>query len=396
MLLLWLACTPAPPPAVPSPLDDSWVGQIVSEPQRFEDTISADRDAWVALHANRWSGAHRDQGAAASRSQALRADLALRVAHIESQGWERTLALWEQRGNLPQGSALPWFAALALLESGGDPAPWLMKVDGHCDPMVQEAARTLIQHPSVSKRMEEVGENPLIQRFDAHLSAREGASDTWPTGIAHSEDIGGVTRQFADPQLPWTLAVVLQRQDQPTTGLPALLFSDCLDESTCGADAIAALGVDPALGPVDSPDQARAIVRGLDEVLDAWSRDQRQHAPDAGQALLAELQLIPKLRAQLLLSLADEALAQEHPRQALALAQASLDLAAPRRIGPVNSPTHFAVLAQAHLETGHTREALDALEVLAASYPEAAGADEIVGDLSVLQGLDRQGDSKEN
>ena len=94
--------------------------------------------------------------------------------------------------------------------------------------------------------------------------------------------------------------------------------------------------------------------------------------------------------------MADEALNQGHPKQAVVLVQYAMDLNAPRTLGPVNGPTHFAVLAQAHLESGHTREALDALEVLARSYPEAVGADEILGDLAILEGLDRQGDSKEN
>jgi len=62
----------------------------------------------------------------------------------------------------------------------------------------------------------------------------------------------------------------------------------------------------------------------------------------------------------------------------------------------LNPPTLFAVSAAANLRTGRTREALDALEVLVGAYPEIKGLDETVGDLAVLQGLDRAGDSREN
>ena len=56
----------------------------------------------------------------------------------------------------------------------------------------------------------------------------------------------------------------------------------------------------------------------------------------------------------------------------------------------------FAVLATANLQTGHTREALDALQVLVGPWPEVTGLDELVGDLAVLEGIHRSGDSREN
>jgi len=48
------------------------------------------------------------------------------------------------------------------------------------------------------------------------------------------------------------------------------------------------------------------------------------------------------------------------------------------------------------MRLGRTREALDVLVLLEGGYPEVAPLKELVGDLAVLQGLDRQGDSKEN
>jgi hypothetical protein len=55
-----------------------------------------------------------------------------------------------------------------------------------------------------------------------------------------------------------------------------------------------------------------------------------------------------------------------------------------------------AILIEAQLRTGHTREALDCIQPLLAAYPAATGLNEVLGDLAILQGLDRYGDSKEN
>lgn len=393
MLLFWLACTPAPPASVQSPLDSAWVGQLMAQPELFTQTVDSEREAWVAFHANSWRGAHRDSGVPASRASDHHADLANRVAQLEAQGWQRTMEKWKP---LPEGSALPFFAGLAALESGGDARSWWAQVDESADPVVLQATQKMLEYPTLSTRLPETFGNPLLERIDQHLAVRLGESTEAPNGLAWQEPMSsGETRNIPDPQLPWTLAITLDSESQPQ-GMAALLFSDCLSATVCGPDAIAALGVDPALGTIDDPNVARTVVQGLDQVLDAWARTQRSDASPDAVALLEELSLVPKLRGALLLSLADDALGQDHPKQAALLVQSALDLKAPRTLGPVNSPTHFAVLAQAHLASGHTREALDALEVLARSYPEAVGADEILGDLAVLEGLDRQGDSKEN
>jgi hypothetical protein len=393
VLLLWLACTPTAPPKAASPLDSAWLGQLMTQPQLFTQTVDSEREAWVALHANSWRGAHRDSASPARRASDQHADLASRVAGLEAMGWERTLSAWTP---LPAGSALPFFAGLSALESGGDHAKWWTMIDAEADPVVLQATQKMLEYPTLGTRLPDTLGNPLLERIDQHLAARLGASEEWPSGMAWTEPMSnGETRRFPDPQLPWTLSVVLDSTEK-TTGMDALLFSDCLSTSVCGPDVIAALGVDPALGVSDNPNVVRSITQSLDEVLDTWAQDQRKNASPEALGLLAELQLVQKFRGQLLLSLADEALNQGHPKQAVVLVQSALDLNGPRTLGPVNSPTLFAVLAQAHLESGHTREALDALEVLARSYPEAVGADEILGDLAILEGLDRQGDSKEN
>ena len=52
--------------------------------------------------------------------------------------------------------------------------------------------------------------------------------------------------------------------------------------------------------------------------------------------------------------------------------------------------------AAAQLGMGQTREALTSLAPIKNHHPEAQALLEWLGDLAVLQGLDRQGDSKEN
>jgi hypothetical protein len=129
--------------------------------------------------------------------------------------------------------------------------------------------------------------------------------------------------------------------------------------------------------------------------LDAWKESLVARATEEGRALVEDLQLVPLLRGRMLLAQARRALQAGHPRQAQALLLLARDLSHPRDISPLNPPLLYAMLAETHLRTGHTREALDALEVLVEAFPAVVGVDETVGDLAVLQGLDRRGDSKE-
>ena len=83
------------------------------------------------------------------------------------------------------------------------------------------------------------------------------------------------------------------------------------------------------------------------------------------------------------------------PRAASTLLEVARDHGV-RAPGPENSPSLFALIALARLRLGYTREALDALHALVAYHPEVKGIIEAAGDLAVLQGIDRQGDSKED
>ena len=137
------------------------------------------------------------------------------------------------------------------------------------------------------------------------------------------------------------------------------------------------------------------LFRSLDAELDAWRVSAAAGASADGRALLDDLRLVDGARARALVDLAVSALDAGRPACALAYGQLALDHESPRAVGPVNSPTLFAVVASAHLRVGRTREALDALDVLDDQWPELAGLDDTLGTLVVLEGLDRRGDSRE-
>ena len=194
----------------------------------------------------------------------------------------------------------------------------------------------------------------------------------------------------------------------PPVGMESVLFSSCAEAIAptteadpppfrCEGDALVQqAGMDAGvLDSEDNAQRAREFGRGLDAHLADWSQHMESRNNSAGQQLLTDLQLVDIYRAQTLLALAEEALNAERPRQALSLAQMAQDMRSPREIGPINTPLLFAVLAEANLLTGRYREALEPLEILARAFPEVQGLDESVGDLSVLNNLNRRGDSKE-
>lgn len=409
LLSLLLACGEAPPPPVSeSPLDDSWLGTVVSDPTTFSAVTAEGVDPWARLHENALPKAVELGGPAGLRAEEELAQLHGDLGHLSSLAWLATVSAWKDRSALPTNSALTWFAGVAALELGDDATAktWLEHASTSGSEDARTAAKALIASPTLDTAL--IGDDPLSSRFERHRLARTGegeAIDGRQPVVEETTD-GGYARPLYDPQFHWTMAAVYAAGEAPQTGLAALLFGPCLTEADraddggdgvrCAIAAATALGVDADPGGEDDPDRARSIARSITEALDTWQNGQLANASEDGQAILRDLKLIDKLRAQILLGLARDALGNDHPHQAVAYIETGLDKSNPRAITPVNSPAMFATLALARLQTGHTREALDALQVLTTAYPEMTGVDEIVSDLAILQGLDRQGDSKEN
>ncbi len=404
-------------------LDQAWIGQLVAQPALFTALVDDNRIGWSSLHANRLPAARlAGDGPGARASQEL-AELYGNLARVDSLSWQAMVETWEGRTGLPEGSAITWFVGLAALEAGDEDQAraWFERTRSAQDPEVAQAGATLADSEDLRKPLADTHGNPLLERVDAHFEARrtvslmgllaEGVRPIWEETTP-----AGHTRSFYDPQLNWTAESVLRSEaDQDSLeGMEALVFTGCLtsEDLEHERDRIAkgggrgtlcalapsweSLDVHVSLGDTDDPELARSIVRSLDATVDAWRKSRVETLTDDGAELLNTLNLPGVLRSRFLLALSRYALAAGHPRPALAITPMAMDLEHPREIGPLNPPGFFAATAEAQLLTGHTREALDALQVLSDAYPELSGVDEVVGDLAILQGLDRHGDSKEN
>lgn len=411
MLLAWLwACTAAPDPESPPPADglaSSWIATIVRDPSAFATTVDRDgaREGWAALHRNDWSAASSAGGVPGRRADQELGRLHQSLGRLHARALADFARTWEERGGVPPGSALPLVVSASARDAGDTDVAdrWLEVARGSKAPAVVKLAAGWADPLSAP------GDDPLAVRARLHAAARAPGADLRPVLDAAAtpvvrEGSGGAERLYWDPWLHTTLALAyrVRGEGAPLTGLDATLFTANLQG--LGARGAGVVGLDGQLsdlgialpsGP-DDPEACREVVRALDAQLDAWTTALAAGASDEGRALLADLRLVPGTRARVLVSLGLDAVTAGQPRCALAYGDLALDHESPRAIGPTNPPTLFALLAEANLATGRTREALDALQVLTGAFPEVAGVDETVGDLSVLVGMTRSGDSREN
>jgi hypothetical protein len=160
--------------------------------------------------------------------------------------------------------------------------------------------------------------------------------------------------------------------------------------------SLQSIGVSGPRPKEENLEWARGRARGLRAQLEKWQKAELSGKTSDATQLLDELQLVPQYQSRVLLAWARAALDDDRPHEALVFAQIAVDVERSREITPINAPGIFAVMALADLRTGRTRESLDALQVLTSRFPEVEGLDETIGDLAILEGLDRQGDSKEN
>lgn len=369
--ILFLGCRTAPPPP-PDPLDASWIATVAREPERFATTLEGNggREAWQAFHRSDWLN--------------VQGTLAGSAVSVPEHRARAELALLERLLSRAQGDALLALAQGWAKHSPDQPVPkWLIA----CAQRVAElrsdapaAERWRAQAVAAGIVFDETNPNPFVVDRMAEMDldgVRVGAGT-----IGENAAMGS----FWDPTLP---AALEQRYTQVASpalgvGLPVDLFGPIVE---------AALGTRP---DTDDVEACRAFTVGIDTRLDAWSARLNETASPDGKALLQDLQLVQVGRSRTLTALAVDAV--EHHRNSCAAfyAEQALDQASSRQISPVNTPTVFAVLAVANVETGHVREALDALSPLRGAFPESIGVIETIGDLAVQQGLERTGLSREN
>jgi hypothetical protein len=427
-------CTGEPEPAATHVLDGGWPQLVAQEPDRFASLLEhSSREGWIALHGGDLLGAQGAfEGHPLAQARALWALSALHadLASLSELAFERTYHTWAERSGLPEGSAIPVLAALSALDAD-EPArarSWLARGSSYTDADVSALAQSLGSEPtslSISEEASLAGPGACVQ---AHLRARSMGDATALSpcsGPLVSEASDTHSRELHDPLIHATLTQVYALQagrilEDPVNALSGrldvssshgalevLLFSPWwapLDARSDNAPTTGTAGIgSPTIHELRLPameqddiQAARSRVRKLDAELDTWLSTQQQATTGEGLALLNDLQLVPVYRSRVLLAWAREALEQGHPRAALATAQLALDVENSRAVSPRNPPGLFAVLAWSQLATGHTREALDALQPLIAPFPEVLGLNETIGDLAIIEGLSRMGDSKEH
>lgn len=404
LILLALGCTgPAAPDPVAAPLASSWITTVVREPGRFTAVVDAGgaREGWIALHRNDLAAAQAAGGVPAARAAEELSRFHEVLARASDQAWLGVGARWESLGGPPPDSALPllvWAAAVEARDEGSA-ARWRGVAEARPGAVGALASRW------TSPLSPPEGADPLLERARLHAGARDAGAE--PSSLREAGErpllverppAGGAERTLWDPWLHHTLTALWASRATAAPGADPLagsLFSASLTGSEPLPAQLTALGL-TVPGGADEPERCRELVRGLDAILDPWAGQLAAEAGEDGKALLNDLRLVPVTRARVLVQLGVDALAERRPACALAYAELARDHQDGRALTPVNSPTLFAVLATANLQTGHTREALDALQVLVGPWPEVTGLDELVGDLAVLEGIHRSGDSREN
>lgn len=355
------------PPGGTTPIEGSWMAELVAAPASFSERIGASREGWIALHRNDWPAAAAAGGDPQARGEREIARFYAVLAAMDAEVWSRMGREWTARGTLAPASLLPWLIGAALADAGRDDEAAFWPAGDAAVPSVAERKRL----------------HDRVRAGAAELTSLQASA----SASMFSEPVEGGVRELADPWVLRTHARLAGQRADANTPLDKALFS---------ADLGAPLRLPAAVAdPTSDADACRGTVRELDAGLDTWRTSASASAPPEGRQLLDDLRLVEGARARALVELAITALDSGRPACALALSHLAIDHESPRAIGPINSPTLFAALASAELRVGHTREALDAIEVLVAPWPETRGLDETLSTLVVLEGLDRRGDSRE-
>jgi len=386
LLPLLLACADPVPEDLDTDLERGWVASILREPDQFSATVDANRDGWIALHANNLDAAINAGGPPAVRAQHELEQLYVALSAMASHAWQEAAETWAARAGIPAGSALPLVAAFAALEGGDKEAArlWAEKLDESAPPEHQQLAAEIAAGDITDQ-------TPLGACYRSHLAVRQGDAMSTDCPSPLVEEDG---RTLHDPMVFATRAAQLRAPEAVAglSGLEATLFSARWPGS--GSPPVAL--VDSfATGEHDDPDGLRQRVRAADALLARWEKQQRDAAPE-GLSLLDELKLIEGYRSRALAEHGRQRLLAGQPRSAQAAALMALDAEAGRAVTALNPPVLFVVLADADVRTGRSREALDMLAPLADVTPEVSGLVETLGDLVVLEGMTRLGDSKEN
>ena len=384
-LLMVLACTgePTAPQAGSAPVAATWISELAAEPSGFGTLMEAEpREAWVALHANQLHAAYTGFASTTSpgkhRTAALLGRLNASLNRTQRLTNDKISKLRTERSIEPS-AGLNQYTAMSACTADA----FKVEVDGWSERVA------------------------LISGTDAEALT---AALVTPVIVEQAE---GFERTFYDPCAYGGLARIWSGRG-PSVGqiklplpevgesapLNQMLFSPYLTRADSVTDPIDTapgaelLSLRPITGKATrqtAREQARALAEGVRTLGEASSAS---GSPE-GIALLDELRILERFQHDWLTLRAEQWILAGQIEPAHAMLEQTIDVAQPG-VGPHNSPLTLALLAETHLATGHTREALDALQRLSEAHPEVKGLQERVGDLAVLEGLGRHGDSKED
>ena len=429
-------CSPEAPAELPSAvlaLDKGWIPALIRDPSAFAKLVDGpERGGWISLHGGDYEAAATAlSGVPAARAWMAEATLESDLARLADLSFLETFAAWKARSGVPSGSAIPVIAALVALDAGDAEAArrWLSEGGPYTDPDVAALATQLaggLEGVNGTGRLGAIVKAELDARASGDRALTPPADLDGAPFVSEPTATGSLN--FQRPMTHRTAAIIATKAANtalgatvigaalaPPTGeapLSALLFSPWWSTDDARAD----LALDPSLhtpgsagpgwlglGPVgagaaqDSADIARARVTELDGRLNAWREAREADLGPEALELVQNLQLVPVYRAQLLLGWARAALLANRPLEAEVYARMGQDLERLREIGPTNPPGLYVVLAEALVRNHRAREALDALQPLAARDPALlVDITETLGDLAVLESMGRLGDSKEN
>lgn len=346
------------PDAVASALPAGWAGELAADPASFATLVADDRDAWIAWHGG--------DPQTASRSSAAVGPLALAEVHaVEAALAQACHAAWQ--GLSTRWTASGEHAALTRLTQLSSP--------GALPPLPDGATPAEASCHAEHRAARQGGPPP---KCPAPLVAAADGGQAWPDPMVHATRAARSAVPAPSAPLALTAAWTAADAGDPLRG-----------------PSLAAAGVDLTPGDADTPERARAAVAALDAALESWDAAQRERVSVDGAGLLDDLSMAAVWRSRVLGAAARAHLDAGQPRSAAALLDLARDLRSPRAVGPVNRPPLFALSAWADLETGRSREALDALAPLRADWPHVEGCVSLVEDLVVLEGMARAGDSRE-
>jgi len=419
----------------------AWWHQLATEPEAFDEVVATRKAGWVALHrhdhaaayhafAGSTSATDRAGAARAALGEALlHADLARLVDHANRERHAALVAREAPTGDL--GPAITaWGAGCAPAKqepptAEGELAAWFAEhtpkpVDAYPGgappskppPMPVDAPDTLRDRVSLHRRV-----------LSGDAAATKALYATVGLPVA-TEAADGFERAHVDPCIDATLSAAWSLRARDLVDGPDGSLGELADALATAGLAGSLFAPWPSVADIPLGERGRPLwgtefaefwvlpdgqslpldgdlqaTRDAAAAVSAWA-DQEAAAAAAssvgeGRSLLAGLSPVAGYRQGVLVAAARDALLQDRPQQALVLLETAHDVTH-REVGAANAPHLFVLLAEARLRTGRTRQALDALAPLTARVPTVHSAQELVGDLAVLQSIDRIGDSKES